>query len=165
MLYYAYGSNMSLSRLQRRVPAERLGVGILRGYALRFHKPGETDGSAKCDIVHTGLCSDSVYGVVYSISSEAMEILDRYEGVGTEYTRLEVVVEMNNGQVSAFTYKAMGSDPSLKPYTWYRQHVLEGARENCLPLEYIRMIESVAAMEDADENRHRAEVSIYPVPE
>jgi len=37
--YFAYGSNMSLARLRRRVPsARRIAVATLPGYRLRFHK-------------------------------------------------------------------------------------------------------------------------------
>jgi hypothetical protein len=54
MLYFAYGSNMSVSRLVARTPsAQPLGRCALRGHQLRFHKVGG-DGSAKCDAFHTG---------------------------------------------------------------------------------------------------------------
>ena len=52
IVYFAYGSNMSQRRLQARVPsATFLGIGILLGHALAFHKISKKDGSGKCDIV------------------------------------------------------------------------------------------------------------------
>jgi len=54
-LYFAYGSNMAAERLRARVPSARLmGSAVLAGHALRFHKPGSNDGSAKCDAALRG---------------------------------------------------------------------------------------------------------------
>jgi gamma-glutamylcyclotransferase len=53
MYYFAYGSNMSLSRLRERVPsAEAVGCFSLNGHDLRFHKLSK-DGSGKCDAFFT----------------------------------------------------------------------------------------------------------------
>jgi hypothetical protein len=69
MKYFAYGSNMSLARLQARTPsARRLGTAVLESHDLRFHKAGK-DGSGKCDVVHTG-GAECVYGVLYEIDAE-----------------------------------------------------------------------------------------------
>lgn len=50
MRYFAYGSNLCVRRLRRRVPSARaLGPARLDGWTLRWHKRGE-DGSGKCSI-------------------------------------------------------------------------------------------------------------------
>ncbi len=64
MKYFAYGSNMSISRLRERVPsAVRLGIFFLEGHRLCFHKASE-DGSAKCDAYQTNNPNDEVIGAL-----------------------------------------------------------------------------------------------------
>ena len=43
------------------------------------------------------------------------------------------------------TYK----NPRLKPYTWYKKHVLVGAKEARLPPVYIKIIEEIKAKEES----------------
>ena len=81
MIYFAYGSNMSLRRLRRRVPAaEVIGTAALAGHTLRFHKAGR-DGSAKCDAFFTGSRRDTIHGVVFRIDAAGKRALDRVEEI------------------------------------------------------------------------------------
>ena len=81
-LYFAYGSNMATERLRARVPSARLmGSAVLAGHALRFHKPGSNDGSAKCDAACTGDAADTVFGALYSIDTTELVLLDKFEGL------------------------------------------------------------------------------------
>jgi gamma-glutamylcyclotransferase len=41
----------------------------------------------------------------------------------------------------------------LKPYSWYKHFVLEGAREHGVPAEYVMLIEVMPADEDPDRDR------------
>ena len=53
MLYFAYGSNMSIRRLQSRdINPVKVNVARLYGHTLKFHKPSK-DGSGKCDVFKT----------------------------------------------------------------------------------------------------------------
>jgi len=163
MLYFAYGSNMSLARLCQRVPsALRIGCGWLEGHRLRFHKVGLRDGSAKCDAHPTGLPHERVWGVLYRIDPRERQALDRAEGVGMGYRVEWVDVNREAGEpLRAFTYRATRIDERLLPFRWYRQHVLIGARENGLPRSYIEAIAAVAVQEDPDPERQRRELAIH----
>lgn len=161
MLYFSFGSNMSEKRLLRRIRALKLGIAVLAGHSLRFHKPSESDGSAKCDILETGKPEDIVFGVLYDIDQSQKHILDRYEGLGFGYDIKTVSVKLDDEFLEAFTYYATSIDTSLKPYRWYKQHVLEGAIENRMPEEYIGSIEAVEAIADKNVERRRRELSIY----
>ena len=161
MYYFAYGSNMSATRLLRRIPAEKLGTGVLRGYQLAFTKPGELDGSAKCDICPSANEDSAVYGVLYDIREEHKPTLDRYEGLGYGYRTENVEIEFRGETVTALTYIAMDCRPELLPFEWYRQHVYRGALENGLPAEYLSMIETTPAKRDPDQERRAEELSIY----
>lgn len=46
-------------------------------------------------------------------------------------------------------------DPALRPYTWYKRFLVEGAREHSLPAEYIAELERIEAVPDTNEQRDR----------
>lgn len=160
--YFAYGSNMSLKRLRKRIcsadPKER---GVLRCHRLAFHKVSRKDGSGKCDIVAAEE-SDAVWGRLYHIDDGEKKRLDRYEGLCHGYDKKCVTVELDSGEtIRAMTYYATEKDCTLKPYTWYIKHILVGAKEACLPLDYIKKIEEVEAKEDPCKKRDWDELLIY----
>ncbi len=162
--YFAYGSNMSFKRLKKRVKsAMPKGRGVLRCHCLKFHKVSK-DSSGKCDIP-PATESDVVWGRLYHIDDKEEKRLDCYEGVGYGYGKKCVTVELDSGQtVRAMTYYVKDDtkkNPSLKPYTWYIKHVLVGAKEACLPPDYIKKIEEVEADEDPCKKREAKELKIY----
>jgi gamma-glutamylcyclotransferase (GGCT)/AIG2-like uncharacterized protein YtfP len=151
VVYFAYGSNMSTARLRKRMPScERLGTATLPGYALRFHKRSR-DKSAKCNAFASGN-NNTVIGVLFSFDPAERAKLDEAEGVGAGYERATVTVINEKGRRrKVLTYLATPDyiDDSLKPYGWYKDFVLAGAREHGLPPEYIAdYIESVEATDD-----------------
>jgi len=88
--------------------------------------------------------------------------LDKKEGLGFGYEQKEVDIITSNGDtVKAFTYYATNIDETLKPYSWYKEHVIRGAVENKLPKSYISNIEAIEAIEDPDRERHDMELKIY----
>ena len=159
MKYFAYGSNMLESRLRARVPGCRFfAVGRLPGYALRFHKVGR-DGSAKCSVVKAEGADDCVIGVIYDIDPMEKIRLDLAESLGQGYNEEAVVLETDNGPVTAYCYVADPAyiDDSLKPFDWYLAYVVGGAREHQFPADYIRDLEGVEAIDtsDASVDAHR----------
>lgn len=162
-LYFAYGSNMAVERLTRRISSVRkVSVASLEGHLLKFHKASDKDGSAKCDVVKSENPEDTVYGVLFRVTRADLEILDRFEGVGYGYERTSLVVRTTSGEdLAAETYVATIIDPDLRPYAWYKEHVLRGAQASGLPAAYIATIESIACDEDPDWTRHVNELAIY----
>lgn len=167
MKYFAYGSNMSLRRLQLRVPsARRLVTGCsLTGHQLRFHKRGR-DGSAKCDAFQTGRAGDRVFGALFWLAPEEKRWLDLAEGLGVGYRQKRVEVCAANGMThGAFTYVALQTAPGLTPFQWYLEHVLIGARESRVPGDYLAQRLWVEATEDPLAHRTRQERAIYRAAE
>ncbi|WP_268935016.1 gamma-glutamylcyclotransferase family protein [Spartinivicinus ruber] len=162
MLYFAYGSNMSVLRLQQRIGAVNLvDIGRLTRYQLRFHKCG-MDGSGKCDAYYTGSSDDSVWGVIYQLEPDHKKQLDKIEGLGKGY--LDKIINIINHQgdtYKAFLYYATKIDSSLQPFSWYKTHVVYGAKSIGLPSHYIQMLESVNTIEDPDISRVKQEMLIY----
>ncbi len=162
MLYFAYGSNMSVARMRQRIPsAQALACAVLRGHRLAFHKVGR-DGSAKCDALPSARPGDLIHGVLYRLAAHDKPVLDAHEGLGHGYAERRVMVLAADGMHSAaFLYQATQVDHTLTPFRWYREHVLRGAREHGLPAAYIAAILSTETCEDPDLERHRREMALY----
>ena len=161
-VYFAYGSNMSTARLRQRMPScEPLGVATLPGHALRFHKRS-VDGSGKCN-AFAASAEDQVIGVLFSFDPVERARLDRAEGLGKGYDYATVTVIDDKGRRrKVLTYLATADyiDDVLKPYGWYKDHVLTGATEHGLPPEYISdYIQAIEATGDPDEKRELKERS------
>ncbi len=163
MLYFSYGSNMSRKRLSDRVQSARfIAVAMLSKHELKFHKISKKDGSGKCDISETGNPDDIVIGVAYDIDESEKPELDKKEGLHYGYEEKTVEVTSVEGELlSAITYYAKNIDSSLKPYHWYKEHVVRGAKENGLPEHYIQIISSIESMDDPNLDRHEEEIKIY----
>lgn len=160
--YFAYGSNMSVERIQKRVSSARfIGVYSLARHKLKFHKIGK-DGSAKGDAFFTGNLSDIVLGVLYSIDCSEKKWLDEAEGLGNGYEEKEVSLVNDRGQaVLAYLYYATNIDSDLRPFSWYVHHIQKGAENAKLPKSYVQQLRDVPTVEDRDRQRDRLERSIY----
>ncbi len=150
MRYAAYGSNLHPFRLSQRAPTARLiGTSHLPDWSLRFCKRSR-DASGKCTLVRgTG----GVHVAIFDISCDDKRILDGIEGLGNGYAEIALAIP-GFGDCDSYIAEASHIDESLAPYDWYRELVLAGARIHGFPADYVRDIESVAAIPDPDPNRH-----------
>ncbi|MBN3778565.1 gamma-glutamylcyclotransferase [Burkholderia sp. Ac-20345] len=159
--YFAYGSNMSAPRLSDRIkPIRHIANGYLDGYQLTFDK-ASIDGSGKCDCKYTGEPGHRVWGVLFAIDVGSLPALDKYEDAGRTYERQEIRVPTDQGVVTSFTYFATKTEPGLRPYHWYKYHVLYGAREAKLPPDYIAAIEQIEEIQDLDAARIKKNLAVY----
>lgn len=146
-LIFAYGSNMHPERMRARVPeATARGRARLEGHRLVFDKRGR-DGSAKANLVpETG---GAVWGVVWEMATAELALLDPHEG---GYERVRLTAEADDGsclEVDVYVSERRTDDP--RPFDWYLEHVLRGARAHGLPEEYVAGIEAVVARAASDE--------------
>lgn len=162
MKYFAYGSNMSMQRLRARVPDARfVAVATLTQHSLRFHMAG-SDQSAKCNAFYTSHDTDKLIGVVYEMPTEQRPALDSAEGLGHGYNAKQVnVITADGDHHNALTYFAIRLDSDLRPYDWYLNHVLIGARETKLPKDYIAVIAQTPSISDPDRDRSQKENAIH----
>ena len=175
-LYFAYGSNMSERRLRKRVPSAKvIGTGVLNNHCVTFHKHSKKDGSGKGTIEPSE--SDKVYGVLFKINKDEKCKLDKAEGKVSDdckkgYKKITVKIEIRDSKCSKYacgetknakTYQAtsVSIDRKLKPYSWYKQHVLIGAKEQKLPKRYIDCLIGVDADDDSCKEREACELAIY----
>lgn len=162
MKYFAYGSNMSLLRLQERVPsAKRLESATLKNHQLRFNMRS-ADGSGKCDSFQTNNIEDIVIGALFEINKNEKAILDQAESLGYGYDEKLVLVHNSSGEAfEALTYYAIRIDTSLRPYYWYLNHVILGAKETNVPTDYLDVIESIECIVDPDSARDEKQRAMY----
>jgi hypothetical protein len=165
MEYFAYGSNLFTARLTSRVPhASFVAVARLEKHALRFHKRS-VDKSAKCNVVASP--DEVVLGVIFEVPPDEKPDLDRAEGLGHGYVEREFSVVAGNGlRHTAVAYVADPSyiDDSLLPYTWYKDYVLQGAKEHGFPEAYVQTIARVEARRDPDRERETKERTMLQGP-
>lgn len=150
---FAYGSNMCSGRFRDYgVHPEGAGrAALLAGYRLLFNKES-TDGSGKANVeAHPG--SDT-WGVLYTIPDADLPTLDAGE-VG--YRRVQLPVRTtDNATPQAWVYVAITpNNTGLRPYSWYKRFIVEGAREHQLEAAYITGLENIEAIEDANAARDR----------
>ena len=161
LIYFAYGSNMARARLGARIRDIRhAGLARLPAHRLSFEQRSEHDGSGKCDASATGHPDDHVIGVLWDIPAEEIHVLDGFEGPG--YRRASIWLQREHSLVCAEIYLARERFSDVRPWHWYKHHVLAGARENQLPSDYIRAIEGIPARLDPDPERSDRELAIYP---
>ena len=160
--YFAYGSNMSVKRLAARCKSCQLvGRATLPKHKLMFHKPGNDDGSGKCNAFYTGRDEDSVLGVIFSMSQPDIFMLDSIEGQGYQRESFSVFSESHSQDLKVYGYIATKIEEDIKPKHWYIEHVLRGAREHQFPEEYIEKIKQTEYVIDEDLHTTMRELSIY----
>ncbi len=137
--YFAYGSNMSSARLQDRAPsAQATGRAKLYDRRLVFNK-ASNDGSTKANIEFS--FGDVVWGVLYKLDEKDLQKVDDTEG---GYERIEVDVSIDSGgTIKAFSYVSTNTTTNCKPYDWYLDYILVGAKEHGLPQQYITELQKV----------------------
>jgi len=148
---------MFTARLRKRVAsAIPVNIGELPGHLLRWHKRS-SDRSSKCDAFPTGLDTDITWGVLFSIDESEKVLLDAAEGLGKGYDEHIVMIQTHVGIVQAYAYLATDIDENLRPYDWYKEYVLVGARQHALPVAYVNLLHRIEAQSDPDRlrsNRH-----------
>jgi gamma-glutamylcyclotransferase len=168
MLYFAYGSNMHTGRLRARVgSACAVGPARLTNHSFRFHKRSDKDGSSKGNAYFTGNPEDTVWGVIFELDDRDKPALDRHEGVGYGYEEREVtVIDSGGNRQRLFMYVASEShiNAELRPYSWYKRFVVEGAREHGLPPDYIAWLEQAPSIADPDQERDAVNQALLFIP-
>ena len=152
---FAYGSNMCSGRFRAYgvSPEDAERAAVLPGHRLLFNKKSTDDKSGKANVA--AYAGSDVWGVLYTIPDGDLEKLDKGEG---GYRRVRLSVRLtDNTNTDAWVYiaKKPTDDPALRPYTWYKRLLVEGARAHALPEDYIADLEGIIAVQDANEERDR----------
>lgn len=133
-LYFAYGSNLDLEQMAQRCPdAEIVGPVRLENYELRFR------GSGFATVVPKK--GSTVHGLVWKITPNCEQSLDRYEGYPRHYTKETVTVKDAAGaEIPVMVYimaEPYCRQPAL-PSLYYYRVIQRGFEANGLPVESLQ---------------------------
>jgi gamma-glutamylcyclotransferase len=142
--YLAYGSNMNRGIFESRRGMHPIQAhsALLENYLLRFNLaigPGER-GAANLE----SQAGARTWGVLYLITVEQSEHLDRTEGVHRgAYRRIPVCAVVGGTErIAAFTYQSDRISLGRKPSPRYIGLLIEGAVQHGLPPGYLRYLRS-----------------------
>ena len=142
--YFGYGSNMCRAIFHERRGMQPLDTrwGWLENYRLRFNIPIGPGERAVANVEPEP--GSRTCGVLYLLTPEDCERLDRTEGVHLGiYRRMPVDITGSDGaRVAAFTYRSRLTQDGRKPSARYLGLLLDGARAQGLPLEYVTFLET-----------------------
>ena len=132
-LYFAYGSNLLIERLEKRVqkygPVKKVQTFTLNNYKLVFNVKGGFANIEPCD-------GEVVEGVLYELNERQLEVLDWYEGYYKRiYFRQGNITFISYIAYDFYTYYAI-IPPSLE----YLNIIIDGAMTNKLKNTYNKMV-------------------------
>ena len=119
------------------------------GWKTVFHKKS-SGGSAKCNAVRSGDQQDVLWVAVFEILSDEKRNLDYAEGRGKGYHEEWTHKTLSGGKVKGLMYIADTAviDDTLKPYDWYKEMVVFGAKYHEFPVDYIDDIQKIECISD-----------------
>ncbi len=148
--YLAYGSNMNRGIFESRRGMRPIQAkpALLQNYRLRFNLaigPGER-GVANLE----SQAGARTWGVLYLITVEQSEHLDRTEGVPRgAYRRIPVSAIVDGSeQIAAFTYQSARISLGRKPSPRYIGLLIEGGVQHGLPPGYLHHLRSFELADD-----------------
>ena len=147
VLYFAYGSNLSQSQMATRCPGSSpLGAAVLQKYRLDFTTESGMWGGGVADVVEDD--GNSVWGLLYSVTDDDLDRLDRYEGYPTKYGRLQATVEQGQGPVDdVWVYVVVDRKDFIRPSPRYLDIITSAAEEFGFPAEYRQYLDSIETTE------------------
>lgn len=146
ILYFAYGSNMSVAQMTKRCPsAAMVGLGRLPGFELVFNRKGSYRPGAVASIEPKRDQTAIVHGVVWRISTEDLEELDRIEDPTAYYRRTLPIQLKDDGEVECEVYISFPNTTDLPPDPEYLTLIVTAAKEVGLPQPYIKGLEQIVS--------------------
>ena len=133
-LYFAYGSNINLEQMAHRCPdAQIVGPVTLENYELQFRGSGFATVAPKK--------GSTVHGLVWKLTPNCEQSLNRYEGYPRHYTKQTVTVKDAAGnEIPVMVYimaEPYCRQPAL-PSPYYYRVIQRGFEANGLPVDSLR---------------------------
>jgi gamma-glutamylcyclotransferase (GGCT)/AIG2-like uncharacterized protein YtfP len=162
ILYFAYGSNLSLEQMQERIGSKPK---VISEAYLENHRLGFTIYSkltwkgGVADIVPEA--GSKVWGAIYELTEPQLEKIDHYEGYKKDrdpkknfYNRLEVeVVDKKRVKQPCLTYQAEVGDEKRRKYLYHRpsekycEVIRKGGEEHGLSKEFSEHLKMASVTE------------------
>jgi len=96
------------------------------------------------NIEQTGMADDAVHGVLHTCDDIALKALDKLEGYGVGYDRIEVRVQTEFGTETAYAYIGLPAylNDDCRPTQRYMNILIRGAQSAGLDTAYIEMLKN-----------------------
>lgn len=148
ILYFAYGSNLSRTQMQRRCPsAELVGTAVLPGHRIAFtHHSRRWAGGVADVVIDPGA---EVWGLLYALQPEDLDALDHYEGHPDRYSRHRTTVETQGGPVDdVWVYTVVDKLEHVPPTQAYLAPILEAADTFAFPVSHLDRLHRTVGQQD-----------------
>jgi hypothetical protein len=137
--YFAFGANVNPATLRRRrIPVLSQAPARLDGHRLVFGTPGIP--LFEPAFASLARAEDHVWGVLYDLSSRALGRLRTFEG--SAYVEVGVSVLVGDESLEARTFVSAAPHRERRPSRRYLRLILDGAREQGLPGDWVSRLES-----------------------
>ncbi|MDJ1470926.1 gamma-glutamylcyclotransferase family protein [Xanthocytophaga flava] len=140
-LYFSYGSNISLEKMQKLCPnAKLLGAGYLESYQLVFTTHLEQRSRGGADVVPAA--GEEVWGLLYKINDIELAVMDANKFYPEIYDRISVTIQLREGAgyktvENVWTYVMQDKQKSYaQPTIDYVNLLLDAAKANEFPFSY-----------------------------
>jgi hypothetical protein len=144
--YYAYGSNLSLDQMTTRCPSAKLVIPAMEYKDMVLCFPHKAK-IRNCGVASIKACpGSSVYGTLFSISSDDFIKLDRFEGLGNGYSRRFVKASGNNPDFWYYYSLKNNRGDFFAPSKEYLGLIVEGAEKQNFPEAYITQLKEVQTL-------------------
>ena len=152
--YFAYGSNINLEQMAHRCPdAKVVGVVTLENYELVFRGSSPFGGCGNIEPRENGV----VYGLLWQITPQCEEALNRYEGYPHFYDQQTVSVQDAKGKKHTAMVYIMTEQRALVPAVPTRAYIdciRDGYRQNGIDVQHLEdalrsFEEELAAMRES----------------
>ena len=139
--YFAYGSNLNIGQMMNRVGEWSVSKrAVIKGYKLKFNVRSPRWGGLTANVVRTDNPNDKVYGVLYRILREKLNVLSTYEGT----TPTDTPVEADGVNLQAKVYIFETPRVSGKPPEAYLDVMLTGLSQHGYPEAVIEEVKKSA---------------------
>ena len=124
--YFAYGSNLNEKQMKERCPDSKLlGVAVLKNYRLDFTIYSSRWNCGCADVLKDD--GKEVWGLLYTLSEEDLQKLDKFEGNPDFYRRIQVdVIDKMGKSIKSYTYDVVNKSPFQMPSSKYL-NIIKGA--------------------------------------
>ncbi len=136
--YFAYCTLLDTEEMRKFCPnAAATVVARLVGYRVAFAHYGVTDPGGGCNLDETP--DHEIYGLIYELSDDEYDELDRISGVDRGYyRRVDLTLATGDGsEIDASTYIMPSPGGPFRPTTAYTRPILAGAAALNLPSDYL----------------------------
>ena len=140
--YFAYGSNLFQKQMKKRCPSS---VALYKATKInsRLCFPLKSKNRENMGVASINYELGSIVeGVIYRLSREDLEILDKFEGNGKRYTRKKIFIRLKDeSKKLVWTYIAStAGSVEHAPSKNYLELIIMGAKEHKLSKQYLQAL-------------------------